>query len=161
MDLSKPFQVQRKTGPINIGIEEDTQLDYDVKEQNWMEMELRVKKTPSDYNAKPLEDARRALGLEPDKAGSHPNIHIEFEKPDTGFQTNFLFRKRIGYLVGPKTLLSLDVDFRSLNMLKFYGLRPSVTHQYDKLTKLRLGFSMMPGSTAVILGASRAITDGM
>ena len=161
MKMSGPSQVLRRTGGAVFGVDEDTQLDYNIQEQNWMELELRMKPLPAEYDSQYLKNARAELALQSDKPSPHAGINMDFQKSTPDLQTNYSFMKKIGCMAGPKTLLALDVDVRSLDGLKFYGLRPTVTHQYDKLTKLRMGFSMMPGSTAIILGASRAIAEGM
>jgi hypothetical protein len=161
MEEFPKFEVLRKTGLISTGFDEDTQLDYDIEEQNTMEIEIRVKKTPTDLDIQQIRDIRTALNLPAQEPNSNDGLLSVEQRQSGEFQKNFYFHKRIGYLAGPKTLMSLDVDLRSLDSLKFYGLRPSVTHQFDKLTKLRFGVNLMPGSTGIILAASRTVSPGV
>lgn len=161
MEFGPKFQVLRRTGLISPGFQEDTQLDYNIEEQNTMDLELRIKKTPTDLNVEKIKKIKAELNLEAPNTSSHSGMMTVIDKQAPEFQTNFYFHKRIGYLLGPKTLVSLDVDLKSLDSLKFYGMRPCVTHQFDKLTTIRFGLSMMPGSTALLLGASRTIAEGM
>lgn len=159
--MTQPYQVLKRGAMAGTDLDSDAQLEYDINEENTLELDFRFKKLPGTYNTALLKKTKDQLALTEDEKKGHPGIVFELNDERSEFMTNFYFSKKISYLSGPSTLLALDIEHRSLDGIKFYGLRPTVTHQLDKMTLVKFGFSAMPGSTAFIIGASREIAKDM
>jgi len=161
MAQSNPSQITSKTAKLFFDSTDDTTLNYNIKEENTLNLEIRRKKLQSSLPVEKLEDIKGKMGLEEANLElKKPEFRLTFEDGHRNeFQTQYFLNKRISYLINPQTLASLDVDIRSLGGLKFFGFRPTVTKQIDGKTKLRAGFSVMPGSVCIILGASRALSE--
>lgn len=140
-----------------IDLESDVQLAYDIQEENMLSLDFRLKKVPAPLKSAMLRKTRDQLNLPAGETKGHPGLMFEIDEPKGDFVRNYFLLKRISYLAGPRTAYALDIDIRSVGGVKFYGLRPTVSHQVDKLTMVKFGFSAMPGTTAILLGASREI----
>ncbi len=143
--------------------EDTTCLEYDISQENRLEMaffQKSLKQRPSDLQS--IRDAKEKLSLEALPQNQKYGIAFDIDNNRASdIMQNFSFKKRLAYMANPRLLASLDVDVRSVDGIKFYGTKPLVTLQYDKKTKLRCGLSLMPGSVAFVLGASRQISDEM
>ena len=143
--------------------EDTTCLEYDIAEENKLEMAFFQKKfeqKPTDLQT--IKHAKEKLSLEDVPQNQKYGIAFDVDNSTTSdFMQNYNFKKRLAYMANPRLLTTLDVDVRSIDGIKFYGTKPLVTLQYDKKTKLRCGLSLMPGSFAFVLGASRQISNEM
>lgn len=146
---------KRKLGTV-FDLQDETTLDYDLRRENFLELDIRRKRTFLYENGAPVADLMSKLDFVPaETSGIISKSKIAVNSTSQPVITTYFFNKRVGYMATPQTLVSLDVDVRSFHKSKLVGVKPMVTHQYDKHTKLRAGFSALPGSAALILGASR------
>lgn len=146
---------KRKLGTV-FELQDEIALDYDIKQENYLELDIRRKRRLLHPEGVPVADILDKLDYIPqDTSGLISKSKISVGSNTAPVITTYFFNKRVGYMVTPRTLVSLDVDVRSFNTSKFVGVKPMVTHQYDNKTKLKMGFSALPGTASLIIGASR------